>query len=198
MASVTLLADRGDFTITGGDAYLIYSGESTVDLSIDWANYLIKVGQPTTSVDAQVLHDFIEDAMATPRGLYYEDILKPEGKIEDPVNPGVYSQIILILNQPWQIQFWQGSGYTRIYGGKLVGGLQDQPIKATGNANDVTILESPVDGLAIAGGSEDLTQASIQAIVDAVWAAPIEDHQDAGSTGEALSRASARRGVYTY
>ena len=130
-------------------------------LQIDWYNKLVKVTSPTTEVDGQSLHDFIEDAMASARGLSEEDIIQPEGKIEDPNNPGVYSQIILVFNSPWQIQFWGGSGYTKIYGAKIVGGLADQPMKATGTAGDITVLESPVDGLTVGISSED--------IADAVW-----------------------------
>ena len=118
---------------------------------MDYANKLILVTSPTTEVDAQTLHDFVEDELAKPPGLQYPDdenpILKPEGKIEDPSNPGIFSQIILILNSLWQIQFWGGSGYTRIYGGKIVGGVSDQPLKATGTAGDISVLESPVDGV---------------------------------------------------
>ena len=118
-------------------------------LAIDYGNQIVQITSPTTSVDAQALHDFIEDSMATPEGMQHSAIIQPEGKIEDPSNPGIFSQIIIVLNTPWQIQFWGGSGYTRIFGGKLVGGLADQPIKATGTAGDVTVLESPVDGLTV-------------------------------------------------
>ena len=128
-------------------------------LSLDYFNKLIAISSPTTEVDAQELSDFIEDGMASPVGLlsdgandsFFGDIQKPEGKIEDENNPGVFSQIIMILNPEWQIQFWQGSGYTRLFGGKIVGGLNGQPMKATGAAGDITVLESPVDGLAIKG-----------------------------------------------
>ena len=139
-------------------------------LTIDYGNSLIKITSPTTDVDGQTLHDFIEDNMATPEGSLYDDIIQPEGKIEDPVNPGIYSQIIIILNSPWQVQFWGGSGYTRIYGAKLVGGLSDQPIKATGVANDITVLESPVDGLTVVTGASVLTDQDKQDISDNVWA----------------------------
>jgi len=118
-------------------------------LQIDWFGQVVEVMSPTVTVDAQVLHDFIEDEMVTPRGMAESDIILPEGKIEDPGNPGVFSQIIMQFNSPWQVQFWGGSGYTRIYGGKLVGGLGNQPMKATGTAGDITVLESPVDGLAV-------------------------------------------------
>ena len=136
-------------------------------LLIDSFNKLVLVTSPTTSVDAQTLADFIEDFMATPVGLLTDgvwpgfagqgDIQDPQGKIEDPSQPGVFSQIILKIHPEWQIQFWGGSGYTRIFGGKLVGGVGDQPMKATGTAGDITVLESPVDGLAIATGGSGLS-----------------------------------------
>ncbi len=118
-------------------------------IQIDYGNSIIRITSPDTQIDVQTLHDYIEDerAMASPEGLVNAAILQPEGKIQDPVNPTIYSQIIIVLNSPWQIQFWGGSGYTRVFGGKVVGGLNDQPIKATGTAGDVTVLESPVDGI---------------------------------------------------
>jgi hypothetical protein len=139
-----------------------------VPLTIDWDSSIINVTSPTVAVAGQDLHDFIEDAMASPEGLLYGDILKPEGKIEDPTNPGVYSQIILLLNSPWQIQFWAGSGYTRLYGAKLVGGLSDQPMKATGTAGDITVLESPVDGVTVVSGSAVTEQDKVD-IAEKVW-----------------------------
>lgn len=123
-------------------------------LLIDSFNKLVLVTSPDTEVNVQVLHDFIEDYMASPLGMIEDgatsfkgDILRPEGKIEDPTNPGIFSQIIMILSPEWQVQFWGGSGYTRIFGGKLIGGVSDQPLKATGTAGDISVLESPVDGI---------------------------------------------------
>ena len=151
-------------------------------MNINWETNIIEVTSPTTSVDVQVLHDFIEDNMSTSRGMCYSDIISPEGKVEDPSNPGVYSQIIMIMNTPWQIQFWGGSGYTRVYGGKIVGGLSDEPIKATGTAGDVTVLESPVDGLTVA--IESIVSASD--IADAVWDEPRTEHSISETFGESL------------
>lgn len=156
-------------------------------LQIDYFNSRILVTSPTTDVDAQTLHDFVEDAMASPEGLLYGDIIAPEGKIEDPSNPGVFSQIILIFNSPWQIQFWAGSGYTRIFGGKIVGGLADQPMKATGTADDITVLESPVDGLTVVSGS-GVTQQDKDDITAGVWAEPVSGNQLAGSMGEWMTK----------
>ena len=146
-------------------------------LAIDSANKLILITSPDTNVDAQTLHDFTQDYLASPLGMIEDgtwdqkgEILKPEGKIEDPTNPGVFSQIILILNPEWQIQFWGGSGYTRIYGGKIVGGVGDQPLKATGTAGDITVLESPVDGVTVSVGGSIATE---------VWSHPFATGNDA-------------------
>jgi hypothetical protein len=129
-------------------------------LFIDTFNQILSITSPDTEYDLQTLHDEVQDFLASPVGMVNDgtwdakgEILKPEGKIEDPTNPGVFSQIILILSPEWQIQFWGGSGYTRIFGGKLVGGVGDEPIKATGTAGDITVLESPVDGVTVAVGS---------------------------------------------
>jgi len=137
-------------------------------IEVDFNFSLIRVTSPDTSVSAQELHDTIEDAMASAVGVGNEDILLPEGKIEDPNNPGVYSQIILTLYSPWQIQYWAGSGYTRIYGGKIVGGLNNQPMKATGTAGDITVLESPVDGVTVVSGSGVTEQDKLD-IAEEVW-----------------------------
>lgn len=127
---------------------------------IDSFNKLVLITSPTTDVDMQSLHDFVQDYLASPIGMVEDgtwdqrgEIMKPEGKIEDPSNPGIFSQIIIILNPEWQIQFFAGSGYTRLFGGKLVGGVADEPMKATGTAGDITVLESPVDGVTVAVGS---------------------------------------------
>ena len=153
---------------------------------IDPLANLVRITSPTTAVDAQELHDAIEDYMASPEGMLYGDVIQPEGKIEDPVNPGIFSQIIIILNSPWQIQFYGGSGYTRIYGGKLVGGLSDQPIKATGTAGDITVLESPVDGLTVVSGS-GITEQDKDDIVDKVWQEPLSGHAVvSGGAAEAM------------
>jgi hypothetical protein len=154
-------------------------------LQINWEDELIEITSPTTDVDAQTLHDFIEDAMATPVGTTHADILLPEGKIEDPNNPGVFSQIIILLNSPWQIQFWGGSGYTRIYGGKIVGGLLGQPFKATGTAGDITVLESPVDGVTVVSGS-GITQQDKDDIVNLLLEEPTDDHDTPNTVGAAI------------
>jgi hypothetical protein len=140
-------------------------------LLIDSFNKILSLTSPTTDYDLQTLHDEVQDFLASPIGAIEDgvaaqwdakgEIFKPEGKIEDPTNPGVFSQIILLLNPEWQIQFWPNSGYTRIFGGKLVGGVGDEPFKATGAAGDITVLESPVDGVTVAVGSGlDITQAN--------------------------------------
>ena len=87
---------------------------------IDYVNELILFTSPTVEVDGQTLHDFVQDEAASPVGMGQPwidqsdpqddtEILYPDGKIEDPNNPGVFSQIILRLNSRWQMQFWGGS-----------------------------------------------------------------------------------------
>ena len=140
--------------------------------SIDWFNSIVNITSPTIEVDTQTLHDFIEDQMASPVGMQHSAVIQPEGKIEDPSNPGIFSQIIMVLNSPWQIQFWGGSGYTRIFGGKIVGGLSDQPMKATGTANDITVLESPVDGVTVAVADQTQVSDIHGQVVREVWLDP--------------------------
>lgn len=149
-------------------------------IEIDYNAQLLKITSPTTEVDLQTLHDFVEDerGLAQPTGLSRiappstsptgDPIFVVEGKIEDPASPGNYSQILLVLISPWQIQFWQGSGYTRVYGGKLSGGLGDEPVKATGAAGDLTVLQSQLDGTytLVETGTSGLTGAESQAILD--------------------------------
>jgi hypothetical protein len=146
---------------------------------LDYVNEIIQITSPDTEVDGQTLHDFVQDAAATPEGSLHPyidqadpqadtEILYPDGKIEDPGNPGVFSQIILRLNERWQIQFWGGSGYTRIFGAKFVGGVGGEVIKATGTAGDITVLESPVDGVTVAGGS-GLSPGDVDTIAEGIW-----------------------------
>jgi hypothetical protein len=144
-------------------------------LVIDSFNKLLLITSPDTSVSLQVISDFIEDFLASPVGMVNDgvwpgfagqgDIQKPEGKIEDIANPGIFSQIIVILAPQWQIQFWGGSGYTRLFGGKLIGGVGNEPMKATGTAGDITVLESPVDGVTVLVGS-GLDSAQDQKLTD--------------------------------
>lgn len=150
-------------------------------LSIDSYNKILAITSPDTEYDLQSLHDEVQDWLAAPVGMVNDgtwnlkgEILDPQGKIEDPSNPGVFSQIILILNPEWQLQFWGGSGYTRIFGGKLVGGVADEPIKATGTAGDITVLESPVDGVTVAVGS-GVTQQDKDDIEEQVHTRVMED-----------------------
>jgi len=151
-------------------------------LELDYFNKLIKVTSPDTSTTVQALSDFIEDQMASPVGFtsdgtnwdFRGDVARPEGKLEDPGNPGVFTQIILDINPDWQVQFWGGSGYTRITGGKMIGGLGGEVMKATGTAGDITVLETQVDGTYVA---------SVSGVREAVWNADTGDYTVAGSFG---------------
>ena len=137
---------------------------------LDYFNKLILVTSPQVTATVQDLSDFIEDQMAAPEGLVSDginwdfkgDVARPEGKLEDAGNPGVFTQIILAINPDWQIQFWGGSGYTRITGGKMIGGLAGEVMKATGTAGDITVLETQVDGTFVSAGSGMSVSESLQ------------------------------------
>lgn len=166
---------------------------------LDYVNELILITSPDTEVDGQTMHDQIQEEAAAPEGSLHPyinqadpnadtEILYPDGKIEDPGNPGVFSQIILRLNARWQIQFWGGSGYTRIFGAKFVGGVGGEVMLATGTAGDITVLESPVDGVitAVDSGS-GVTAQDIIDISDAsafkTWEELLSTHLTVGSFG---------------
>ncbi len=161
---------------------------------LDYVNELILFTTPTTDVDGQTIHDFVQNEAATPEGSLHPyidqadpqndtEILFPDGKIEDPGNPGVFSQIILKLNPRWQMQFFGGSGYTRIFGAKFVGGIGGEPMLATGTAGDITVLESPVDGTITVSGS-GITEQDKLDIADKVWDEQTSAHVTSGSFGE--------------
>jgi len=128
---------------------------------LDYFNKLLLITSPDVTATVQAIADFIEDEMAAPVGLVSDgvnwdfkgDVARPEGKLEDANNPGVFTQIILQFNPDWQVQFWGGSGYTTIRGGKLIGGLSGEVMKATGTAGDITVLETQVDGTVVVSGS---------------------------------------------
>ena len=156
---------------------------------LDYVNELILITSPDTEVDGQTLHDFVQDAAASPEGALHPyinqadpqadtEILYPDGKIEDAANPGVFSQIILRLNARWQIQFWAASGYTRIFGAKFVGGVAGQVMKATGTANDITVLESPVDGVIVATAGGGATAIEVRQEIDSNSTKLEETRQD--------------------
>lgn len=148
---------------------------------LDYFNKLILITSPTVVATVQALADFIEDEMASPVGLVSDginwdfrgDVARPEGKLEDAGNPGVFTQIILQINPDWQIQFFAGSGYTRIRGGKVIGGLANEVMKATGTAGDITVLETQVDGTVVVSGSglsgeQDTKLTRIHALLDVI------------------------------
>ena len=165
---------------------------------LDYVNERILFTSPTTAVDGQTIHDFVQDQAVTPEGSLHPDtnladpnadteILYPDGKIEDPGNPGVFSQIILRLNARWQMQFYGGSGYTRIFGAKFVGGLGGEVMKATGTAGDITVLESPVDGVTVAVDSgSGVTEQDKDDIRDRILEAQTSSHQNAGTIGKKI------------
>jgi len=137
-------------------------------LVFDYAAHLILVTSPQTLLLCQDLADAISDEEATPWGIAQPGddtpgIADMVGKFDK--GGGVYSEIIVSLYSPWQVQFWGGSGVTTIRGGSLLGGLSGIPVKATGTAGDITILNAPVDGVLIQTGISGLTQEESDALL---------------------------------
>lgn len=127
----------------------------------------------STPVLVQDLSNDVEDAVASPIGLAHPtqpdstgqtDVLKPEGKLADPNNPGVFSQISLNLHNEWQIQFAAGLGYASIRGGKLTGGLNGEVLKESVVGAGVSVLETQVDGVIV----ENFT-AEDKAMIIKIW-----------------------------
>lgn len=163
-------------------------------LNLDYFNKIVEVTSPTIVVTAQELHDFIEDEGSSVIGMLQPEdtlsviqssmfsggIIQPEGKIDiDPNNPGTkFSQIIIILHPDWQIRFWQGSGYTEINGGTIVGGVSNFPVAPSGAAGDITYFRSPLDGTALSGGGSTPT-----AVATAVWSFQTDQITVTGSIG---------------
>lgn len=150
-------------------------------IAFDYYTHIISVTNPQTLLLCQELGNVIFEEEGTPWGMCQPDnddpgIADMVGKFDK--GGGVYSEIIITLYSPWQVQFWGGSGVTTIRGGSLLGGLGSQPMKATGTAGDITLLQRPVDGtLAVAEtGVSGLTSEesdallNIQADIDAIAA----------------------------
>ena len=141
-------------------------------ISFDYFTSIIAVTSPQVTLTMQELADTIEDECSTPWGMNYPvsalpGIAEIAGKFDK--GGGKYSEIIVKLYSPWQVQFWGGSGVSKTEGGSLLGGLGDVPVKATGTAGDITLVSQPLDGTLVISGSGVTEQDKLD-IADAVWA----------------------------
>lgn len=110
---------------------------------------VISITAPQVQVGVQELVNEIRDFEDELPNLAHPKIIDAVGKAD--LGGGVYTGIVLSLNTDWQIQFYQGSGVSVVDGGTIVGGVGDIPIKATGAAGDITILQNPVNSTITSG-----------------------------------------------
>lgn len=116
---------------------------------LDVLSHIIQITTPTTTVIIQDLVDVIRDWEDELPNISYNKVIDAVGKAN--LGSGITTGIIVSLNSEWQIQFFGGSGYTVIRGGTLIGGVGDEPVKATGTANDLTIQIQPTDATIVPG-----------------------------------------------
>jgi len=141
-------------------------------IQFNYATSIISITAPQTDISMQELSNAISDEEATPWGMNYPasdtpGIAEIAGKFDKSGGAGTtFSEIIVDLYSPWQVQFWQGSGVTKTAGGSLLGGLGGIPVKATGAAGDITLVSQPVDGTLIVEGVAGLTEEEHDAVMD--------------------------------
>jgi len=141
-------------------------------ISFDYATHIISITSPQVEIGMQELANAISDEEATIIGMNYpanalDGIAEIAGKFEK--RPSVFSEIIVKLHPPWQVQFWSGSGISVVSGGSLLGGLGDVPVKATGGAGDITSFSQAVEGTLVVTTTSGLTAeeaANIQRALD--------------------------------
>lgn len=112
-------------------------------ISLDVLTKTISVTSPTTSVTIQELVDAVRDWEDELCNMTYNKVIDAVGKAD--LGGNVTTGIVVSLNSEWQIQFWGGSGLTKISGGTIVGGVGGESVKATGTAGDLTIVQTPVN-----------------------------------------------------
>lgn len=130
-------------------------------ITLDALTKIISITTPTTSVTIQELVDAVRDWEDELCNMTYKKVIDAVGKAD--LGGSVSTGIVVSLNAEWQVQFWGGSGTTKVSGGTLVGGVGDEPVLATGTAGDLTILQNPVNSTIVSGGGTAPTVEEIRA-----------------------------------
>jgi hypothetical protein len=138
-------------------------------LVFNYATHIIEITSPQVLLLCQDLANAIFEEEGTPWGICQPDNDDPG--IADMIGKkdkggSVFSEIIIELYSPWQVQFWGGSGVSTIRGGSLLGGLGGIPVKATGTAGDITLLNQPVDGVLVQSAVSGLTSEESDALLN--------------------------------
>lgn len=130
-------------------------------ISFDALTKIISITTPTAEATAQELVDACRDWEDELPNMTYEKVVDAVGKAD--LGGGVTTGIVMTLSDAWQIQFWGGSGVSKVTGGTIVGGVGGEPIKATGTAGDLTIQIQPTDAT-ITTANTDAIQAKTDTI----------------------------------
>ena len=152
-------------------------------ITLDYTTKIILITTPTTDVTIQELVNAIRDSEDELEHLSYAKVIDAVGKAD--LGGSVTTAITLTLSSLWQIQFWCGVTLGMIKDGNIVGGVGDEPIKATGCADTILILNQ-VGGTIAVVGSGVTPQDKID-IIEGVWDEATSGHIIAGTTGEALN-----------
>lgn len=134
-------------------------------ISLDAPSRIISVTSPTTVVTIAELVTAIRNWEDELSSLTYPHVIDTDGKTD--LKGGKYTAITLTISSMWQVQFWNGVTLGITQEGNLVGGVGDEPIKATGGM-DTIIVNNEVGGVIIVSGS-GVTDQDKTDIIDGVF-----------------------------
>jgi hypothetical protein len=170
-----------------------------VAIVFDKNNKLIIVEAPDVEVTVQEIVDAVRDWQDELINMEVEEIIQASGK--ESLGGGVQVGITLELINDWRLSFEDRGGPSwdicTVAGGNLVAtnAYNDEPIFPSAYVN--TVIAQSTSASLISASGASLTVADIPEIVDGVWDEGLDDHQNVGSTGEALGVA-ASGGTLTY
>lgn len=131
--------------------------------SFDFANSIINVSSPQTTVSIQDLIDEIRTAEASEAGIVYDKIADASGKESLGGDVAVGITIELLAN--WQVQFWEGNYIAEISGGNLVGGPSGDPVAYTAGVQ-VLLIQSAASTVVTTSTGSGLSAEEHETLMD--------------------------------
>lgn len=126
----------------------------------DFANSVINILSPQTTVDCQTLYNNITQEEASSVGIIFPAIAAASGKqsLGSNVSVGITLQLLGV----WQISFPAGNYIATVAGGNLVGGSAGDPIAYSAGVQ-VLNIQSAASTIVVSGGSSGgLTQQQVR------------------------------------